>query len=346
VYHRLPSPDVAAPVLWLLSGGARGVPGWPSDARAAARTADYAEANGLAAVVYRRARAAGVPVPAAVLSRLGAVHDGDLAGAAEAEAWIGRIDGALAGAGIPALWLKGAAWGRVLYADAGPRPMRDLDFITAPDAVGEAARVLAGLGFAPEPGAPAAAQHLPRFRHARDGTRVDLHHRLLPRRVYGFDVREPPLEMAAHRRVGPGSGEQEHLFHLLHMYLHVFHHSFYNLRLLHLHDIHLAAAAWGTEPGLLRAALRECMPARLAGLVEGLVAGVLGGPAGQGRAQRLVTDHFLCNGSLPLWAMLPGARSPGEAARAAAAEYRRARFVLTAAPGRFGRAPAALHPPG
>ncbi|MCW2934352.1 MAG: hypothetical protein JWM19_5314 [Actinomycetia bacterium] len=345
MYHRLSSPAIAAPVLWLLSEGRHGTPEWSPDAQAASRTADYAEANGLAAVVYRKARAAGVQVPAAVLGRLARVHDDDLARAAAAEAWIARIDDAMAGAGIPVVWLKGAAWGGILYAQAGPRPMRDLDFVVAPDATTAAAAVLGRLGFETEPGAPAAPQHLPRFRHGHEGIRVDLHHRLLPRRIYGFDVVEPPLEMAAHRRVGPGASNDEHLFHLLHMYLHVFHHSFYNLRLLHLHDIHLATAAWGVESSAVGAPLRECMPATLATRLERLVAGVLGGQARHpGASQRLV-DHFVCNGSLPLWAMLPGARSLAEAGRVAVAESRRARFVLTAAPGRFGRPPAALHPP-
>lgn len=346
MYHRLSSPAIAAPVLWLLSDGRHGIPEWPSDVRVAAQTADYAEANGLAAVVYRRIRAIGVAVPPAVVSRLRSVHDDDLARATAAEAWINRLDDAMTVAGIPIVWLKGAAWGGLLYAQAGPRPMRDLDFVVTPDATSAAAAVLVDLGFETEPGASAAPQHLPRFRHSHEGIRIDLHHRLLPRRIYGFDVVEPPVEMTAHRRVAPGASHDELLFHLLHMYLHVFHHSFYNLRLLHLHDIHLATATWGVEPAVVRASLRECMPARLAARLEGLVTGVLGDQAGDTHAGRRLVDHFLCNGSLPLWAMLPGARSAGEAARVAVAESRRARFVLTTAPGRFGRPPAALHPPG
>lgn len=345
MYHRLASPTIAAPVLWLLSDGDRGQPEWPAGAESAARAVDYAEANGLAAVVYRRLSAANVRVPSETLRRLHAVHADDLSKATTAEAWIRRVDSALVYAGVPAVWLKGAAWGNALYAQAGPRPMRDLDFIVSPGHVDAAIDVLGRLGFETERGASPAPQHLPRFRHVHDGIRIDLHHRLLPRRIYGFDVTEPPLDMVRHRRVGPDASHDELLFHILHMYLHVFHHSFYNLRLLHLHDIHLAGAKWEIEPNIVRTSLHRSMPPRLADCIQGLVLALFGDSAtGVPVSQRLV-DHFLCNGSLPLWSIIPAVRNPAEAARVTVAETRRARFVLTKAPGRFGRPPAALHPP-
>jgi hypothetical protein len=81
----------------------------------------------------------------------------------------------LAGANIPVILLKGASYAGWLYADPAERPMTDVDLMVSPAQHELAARVLAGLGYAP--GGPA-HQRSPR-QHAltlrRPHAAVDLH---------------------------------------------------------------------------------------------------------------------------------------------------------------------------
>lgn len=58
-----------------------------------------------------------------------------------------EINAALTKAGIPALWLKGAALALTIYPDPALRPMIDLDVLVPVDQCAEALRLLQGLGY-------------------------------------------------------------------------------------------------------------------------------------------------------------------------------------------------------
>jgi hypothetical protein len=88
---------------------------------------------------------------------------------------------ALTDAGIEVLALKGAALIGVAYRDPGARPMGDIDLAVPPPQVGEAVRVLRGVGFAPAEDNPErvlTVRHSLAF-HDADGQEVDLHRGLL-----------------------------------------------------------------------------------------------------------------------------------------------------------------------
>lgn len=84
---------------------------------------------------------------------------------------------ALEAAGIPTLVLKGAALAILHYADAGARPMEDVDVLVPRERVHEAMRVLRTGGFAPVVASPEATiglAHAETFA-SRSGHAVDLH---------------------------------------------------------------------------------------------------------------------------------------------------------------------------
>lgn len=88
---------------------------------------------------------------------------------------------ALAGAGIEALALKGAALIGVAYMDAGARPMGDVDLAVAPEQVGRAVQALSQAGFRASDDDP---ERLLTVRHSLafcdpDGQEIDLHRGLL-----------------------------------------------------------------------------------------------------------------------------------------------------------------------
>ena len=96
------------------------------------------------------------------------------------QAVLEQIAGALAGAGIRMMPLKGAALARTVYAEPGDRPMGDLDLLVAPEDVQRSHALLTSGGFATVPG-PGGRQHLDALALVHKGVtvRVELHHRAL-----------------------------------------------------------------------------------------------------------------------------------------------------------------------
>ena len=95
--------------------------------------------------------------------------------------WAATVLGALDGAGVPTLVLKGAAVASLHYRDLGVRPMDDLDVMVPRERASEVMDLLEGIGFVPQ------VQHARGaigIRHAeeledRQGRIVDLHWSLL-----------------------------------------------------------------------------------------------------------------------------------------------------------------------
>lgn len=86
-----------------------------------------------------------------------------------------EVAGALAGAGIPSILLKGTSTARLLYPGEF-RPQADADLLVPPDHWAGASSVLEGLGFVPPPDVGPVA-HAATFLRT-DGAAIDLHRRL------------------------------------------------------------------------------------------------------------------------------------------------------------------------
>lgn len=346
MYFRLEDPAVAASLSWLLSRGHRGRPDWPSDIAGWHRFVDYAEANGVGSVVACQLQELGPPPPDEVQERLDTLDRALAQSAERASEHAASVAGTLSEAGIPHYWLKGAAWGEALYRDIGTRPMRDIDLIVPSGWLEVASRSLHALGYRADPLATEAGQHLPRFSHP-SGVKIDLHHRIVPTKIYGFRVNDPVVPWGSSAGLvlehpTPADG----WFHLQHMIIHVFHHSFYNLRLMHLFDIKLALEAWNLSPGRAVRTLAGCIPQAVARDILGLCDALfdIGGAFRHFVSERTFSG-FVRDGSMPL--LYPLMRTPRLTSlpNIAAAEVVRALFVLRSAPGRFGRRAAELHPP-
>jgi Uncharacterised nucleotidyltransferase len=93
-----------------------------------------------------------------------------------------EVSDALAGAGVPALWLKGAALALQQAKGFAARAMGDLDLLLLPGDMVRARRALCDLGWAETGGAADYAAHhhaAPMLRS--DGARLELHTALFPR---------------------------------------------------------------------------------------------------------------------------------------------------------------------
>lgn len=346
MYFRLDDLRVVEPLSWLLSCGRRGAPTWPTDTTSWIVLVDYVEANGLGSVFARQLTKRG-PQPPAELQRRLEQLDRDMSATARVSLEQARLVGdMLRVAQVPFYWLKGVAWGDSLYRNLGTRPMRDLDFLVPERFLQPACEVLEALGYRTDALAGLAGHHLPRFTHS-SGTKIDVHHRIVPQRIYGFPVQDPRVPWSpSNGIVGEDSNSLNTLFHLAHMVVHVFHHSFYNLRLMHLFDIRLALGTWGTPASDVVEVASRSIPRRVALDVLGLCDELfdLGGDF-RHYAGRRSSGGLIRNGSMPLG--YPVTRVPRLAVLPAImkAEFERGFFVLRRAPGRFGRPPAKLHPP-
>lgn len=348
MYFRLDNPDLVAPVFWILSDTQRGRPQWPATRRDWTVMADYIETNGLASVVLRKTGAMGVNLPANVAERLERIDETVTLAAGEAERWRARIAAAIEAEGIPQYWLKGIAWGKALYAGQGVRPMRDLDLIVPAADVLRADAIVSDLGFTTDASSGVAAQHLPRRVHAESRIKLDIHHRLLPRRIYGFPVAELEVPWNPGKGIiGDNGASEDHRFHVAHMVTHIFHHSFYNLRLLHLFDVRLARDAWGLSSEEIIELAARSIPRAIATDIIALVDALFGAADGGSPAdlRRRWIRAFQQRGSMALGYPLTRIPRWRDVPPVTRAELRRMCFVLFESPGRFGRARAALHPP-
>lgn len=346
MYFRLNDPATVEPLLWLLSEGKRGSSLWPRSTDGWSHLVDFAEANGLGSVAARLIPPAVPAMPFEIADRLVRLDAGIAARALVGAEQARLVGDALHAADVEHYWLKGVAWGESLYSRWGTRPMRDLDFVVAGHNLDRASEVLRSLGFESDPlGAPA-GQHLPQFRHA-SGVKIDVHHRVVPPSIYGFAVSDPPVPWGRSEGLVAGGAEPaDALFHLQHMIIHVFHHSFYNLRLMHLFDIKLALEAWNLSPEVILDEISQSMPRRIAADILAMCDTLfdIGGQYTRLIRRRTVSG-FLRNGSMPILYPLGRARRSRSLGGILRAEAIRAWFVIRRAPGRFGRATAELHPP-
>jgi hypothetical protein len=346
MYFRLQDLSVVEPVRWLLSSGERGAPDWPVGGSGWTDLLDYVEANGLSSAFAHKLWQSGPPPPTTAQQRLESLEAKMSTERRLAVDHASEVAEVLERKGIPVYWLKGIAWGESLYGPEAIRPMRDLDLLVPATQLEGTSHELELLGYHPDPLAGPAGQHLPRFVHP-SGTKIDVHHRIVPTTIYGFPVNDPKVPWSASNGVVRGDPDRaDALFHLAHMVIHVFHHSFYNLRLMHLYDLRLAFAKWKIPPADVVEELSDLMPPRVALDIFGLCDELfdLGGMFRTHPSERFVRA-FLRNGSVSLGYPLlrvPRLRSLPGITRY---EAMRASFVLREAPGRFGRPVASLHPP-
>lgn len=347
VYYRLRDPATAAPLWWLLSEGQRGAANWPADIGGWHLLVDYAETNGLGSIIARQLMAANPGFPDDILTRLEHLDTELTIWTESAREQALLVDSALRREEIPVYWLKGAAWGNALYQGVGTRPMRDLDLIVPGVSLEATRKVLADLGYETDPLAGSASQHLPRMVHVASGIKVDLHHRIVPRKIYGFPVKDLAVPWGVSNGVVSDQAKVDDIhFHLTHMISHIFHHSFYNLRLLHLFDVKLAMDAWQVPIDEVVEKVSETMPRKIVLDILDMVGKLFGGAdhVRHNVGQRNV-EGFVRNGSMPLLYPVTRIENAADACGVLAAEARRGWFVLRYAPGHWGRPPAALHPP-
>jgi putative nucleotidyltransferase-like protein len=215
-----------------------------------------------------------------------------------------RVLGALRGAGIPVILLKGAAIARGLFGDIGLRPMRDLDLLVPVEVRTDGLGVLRSLGYHLFANAPADL----RARGRRDGfvsspsaglsTEVTTRlyeryhfHYYLEREGQTFPVelhwhivhpgRGGPIEDFWHEarpiRVGDVDAlcfRPEHL--LLHLALHLTADDYRELRLARLVDLHVAVSTQRIDWAWLDRMARRQRAVRALGVALGLAQYVLG----------------------------------------------------------------------
>jgi hypothetical protein len=131
--------------------------------------------EGVSALLHRAL--AGVPgVPPPVTARLGALERDTWARNAWLTARWAEAVGALDGAGVASVTLKGMALIHAVYPDPGLRPMADVDLLIRPGDLPAARAALAGLGYRTSGPALEAAERFRGFQHfVRDITILDLH---------------------------------------------------------------------------------------------------------------------------------------------------------------------------
>jgi len=240
---------------------------------------------------------------------------------------------ALNRAGISCLVLKGAALGHILYTEPEMRPTRDLDLMVSSPDLDATRTILEGLGFLALDGVKT-GQHIPRLQRTacRGGSSfaVDLHHRLVPSEIYGIPLLE--LDSFWENSVihnGPFGQYMTlgRLDHLLHLHLHLFHHIFYNFRLMHLVDLVTAFCKWTNVD--LKLVARELDRIGLAQFRQdlwGWITAFFGVPLGDNHSDRQtlgVGTWLLQHGSLPPFGGLRYARSLRACLNNAAYECRR-----------------------
>lgn len=309
---------------------------------------DYARSNGVLALFADRVTALDM------LDRLEAGQRGTLerfvaeadAGAPSTRAARLEVLETLDADGVPAVMLKGGALSETLYDRPGLRPTRDLDVLVPVDLIDRARAALERIEFTALPGSEEPGHHLPRLVRPRcragGVTAVDLHYRLVPKSIYGFKLGELQglwrrvvwLELAPGRAVRTLSRRD----HVLHLHVHMFHHVFYNFRLIHLLDIVLAARRWTDLDWGEIARELDCVGLRpfrreLWSWIAAFLGDSLDGanpPAARSEARGA---WLLQHGSLPMFSPLSYSRSAAEWGAAFPSECRRYFYRTFRAPG-------------
>ncbi len=143
---------------------------------------DRAERHGMEALLLAHLRASGITVDAEIEERLVARRLQHAYAAAVRARLVAEAVATLEEAGIPLLVLKGAALSRLVYADAGLRPMRDVDLLTRERDAARAFEILLDLGYSPSGSAvPPQHHHLRSLSKTANGAivTIELHHHLL-----------------------------------------------------------------------------------------------------------------------------------------------------------------------
>ena len=164
-------------------------------------------------LAYRALRSAGVALPAPVQAALAEQARGiafqNVAMAADYVA----LDGALATAGIPRLFMKGLTLAKLAYGDLGIKANHDIDILIAPDDLAAAASVIEACGFhmivPSKDRARIVIWHRyskeSSWRHVDTGRMIDLHTALTdsPMSLMGVGVASPsqPVAIAGARSV-------------------------------------------------------------------------------------------------------------------------------------------------
>jgi len=174
-----------------------------------------------------------------------------------------HVDATLAAAGIPALWLKGAALAETVYPQPVLRPMGDLDVLVPFARRAEALAALKAAGCADEPRGPLAAQVAPflppdethhhyNLVSGPGGVRVELHFRvaraILPDLAALDWFWSQTMEAAdrAGRLLGFRTLRPE--AHLLYLCAHaLLQHGEAQIGLLHFYDLHLLATVYDLD---------------------------------------------------------------------------------------------------
>jgi len=198
-------------------------------------------------------------------------HSGHLLRRAE---WVGE---AFASADIPVVLLKGVALARWSYADAGARPMVDIDLLVPPQEIGRGEELLRRLGYQicvsrrHERDARRWLHHLPEYRHPQHGDVIELHHGLVP--PSAKVCIESAALWADVRPIAAGAGVYvlSPADQFLHVMLHLLYSSPIVGRLRQLLDLHVLASAAGGNPAFWK---RVTVRARQFGLEDWLGAAV------------------------------------------------------------------------
>ncbi|NVO03213.1 MAG: nucleotidyltransferase family protein [Bacteroidetes bacterium] len=149
------------------------------------------------------------------------------------------------------LILKGQIFTYILYPKQNVRPCRDLDIIVKKSHIEKALKILRNMGFFSINSHEEAEQHLPRMiRKENNNFRfsVEIHHRLVPKIIYGIKVNE--FNDYFNRKQSYKINQNTDFYslcyedHIVHMHLHLFHHIFYNFRFIHLADILFSINNW------------------------------------------------------------------------------------------------------
>ncbi|MCZ7540503.1 MAG: nucleotidyltransferase family protein [Anaerolineae bacterium] len=179
-----------------------------------------------------------------------------------------HVDATLASAGIPALWLKGAALAETVYPQPVLRPMGDLDVLVPFARRAEALAALKAAGYADEPRDPLGAQvaaflppdethhHYNLVGGPGGGVRVELHFRvaraILPD-LAALDWFWSQAMEATDRQGKPlGFSTLRPAAHLLYLCAHaLLQHGEGQIGLLHFYDLHLLATVYDLDWALI-----------------------------------------------------------------------------------------------
>lgn len=247
---------------------------------------------------------------------------------------------------VPVLVLKGGALSEMLYDRPGTRQTRDLDILVPPSSAERARAVLERLGFAALPGSEEPGHHLPRMVRRRTSAHgvfaVDVHHQLVPKCIYGFRLGEMKglWERAVLLELAPGHAVRtlSRRDHVIHLHLHLFHHVFYNFRLMHLLDIVFIARrwtdlAWGEIAEELTSIGLQAFRSDLWSWIAGFFGDSLNGASPPDARSLALGTWILQHGSLPIFSPLGYSKNAAEWTAAFPRECRRYIFRTLRAPG-------------